>query len=535
VTGVAVDLTNEKLYWANFTDQTIERSDLDGGNREILFNNGDGVDSSAGISIDIANQLLYLTNANGKVLRGNADGSGGLTEVVDISSAVANLQGVQVTPSGSEIIFPGDRNIYKAAANGSGSPSVIVDNSNSFFNTVGIALDLANVRVFVGDLGPVKSTISSLDLEFTSPGVETNNRLLSGTIKELFDGVLAIGLVYDEANTRLIWAGGDKIQGGNADGTGSPADLFDAGDGLQDVRSLRYDPAGEKLYWTDQIAQAVYAGNADGSGAPTTLFDNGDGVLAPEGVDIDPTGGFIYWVDFAVPSILRGNIDGSGAPETLFSANDGVNLPMGLRLDLENGYIYFTDQGAGALVRGSIDGTGFLKKIVDLPGGNERIAIAQDDDSDGQPNGVDGCEDDAAKTEPGDCGCGQVDTDGNENGISDCLLNADTKDLIVSLRELVSSLKSTRTKSSKKNRKRRKAQKETIEMIVADMADINSAMTANIAQYNLVVPGTDLASLLSNAEKRVLKSRRTGSKRFKKFRKQALKALDALNSALAAS
>ena len=44
---------------------------------------------------------------------------------------------------------------------------------------------------------------------------------------------------------------------------------------------------------------------------------------------------------------------------------------------------------------------------------------ANDDDSDGTCNAVDGCPNDAAKTAPGVCGCGNVDTDVDNDGLCD--------------------------------------------------------------------------------------------------------------------
>lgn len=65
-----------------------------------------------------------------------------------------------------------------------------------------------------------------------------------------------------------------------------------------------------------------------------------------------------------------------------------------------------------------------------LPGGGSEVGGSSDDgdaadvtdtDGDGTPDAADGCPEDAAKTEPGDCGCGVADDDTNDNSISDCL------------------------------------------------------------------------------------------------------------------
>lgn len=46
--------------------------------------------------------------------------------------------------------------------------------------------------------------------------------------------------------------------------------------------------------------------------------------------------------------------------------------------------------------------------------------LVVDSDGDGTPDSSDGCPDDASKTDPGDCGCGVLDTDGDEDGVPDC-------------------------------------------------------------------------------------------------------------------
>ncbi len=46
---------------------------------------------------------------------------------------------------------------------------------------------------------------------------------------------------------------------------------------------------------------------------------------------------------------------------------------------------------------------------------------AFDNDGDGVPNGADGCPTDPNKTEPGACGCGNLDDDLDSNGTPDCL------------------------------------------------------------------------------------------------------------------
>ncbi|MGE0478951.1 MAG: hypothetical protein AB7Q17_00640 [Phycisphaerae bacterium] len=61
-------------------------------------------------------------------------------------------------------------------------------------------------------------------------------------------------------------------------------------------------------------------------------------------------------------------------------------------------------------------------------------ACADDRDADGRPDWLDGCPDDAAKSQPGECGCGYADIDADADGVLDCddncpeLPNADQSD-----------------------------------------------------------------------------------------------------------
>lgn len=53
------------------------------------------------------------------------------------------------------------------------------------------------------------------------------------------------------------------------------------------------------------------------------------------------------------------------------------------------------------------------------------VDICTDSDSDGVCDNDDGCPDDPNKSAPGDCGCGEVEIDINNDGISDCLQSPD--------------------------------------------------------------------------------------------------------------
>ena len=60
---------------------------------------------------------------------------------------------------------------------------------------------------------------------------------------------------------------------------------------------------------------------------------------------------------------------------------------------------------------------------ADIDGDGVGYLCDHDDDNDGEPDATDGCPLDAAKTEPGDCGCGHPDPDPDSDGVADCIDN----------------------------------------------------------------------------------------------------------------
>jgi len=75
--GLTLDLTNNKIYWADLTnDGSIYRADLDGSNSEVIVD-GDGTDLTDGVldvALDLENEHLYWVRT-GAIMRSGLDGS----------------------------------------------------------------------------------------------------------------------------------------------------------------------------------------------------------------------------------------------------------------------------------------------------------------------------------------------------------------------------------------------------------------------------------------------------------------------------
>src|SRR5262245_15800937 len=78
--GVAVDREAGYIYWTNMgvpsrNDGSIERADLDGGNRRVIVPEG-GTFTPKQLTLDRKNHKLYWSDREGmRVMRANVDGS----------------------------------------------------------------------------------------------------------------------------------------------------------------------------------------------------------------------------------------------------------------------------------------------------------------------------------------------------------------------------------------------------------------------------------------------------------------------------
>jgi DNA-binding beta-propeller fold protein YncE len=90
--GIAADETNGFLYWANRTNTSIERSDLNGGNRITLIDNAN-TSKVTGITLDIAGDRMYWLNS---------DNTGG--NIFEANLAGANQQSIATLTGPAEFI-----------------------------------------------------------------------------------------------------------------------------------------------------------------------------------------------------------------------------------------------------------------------------------------------------------------------------------------------------------------------------------------------------------------------------------------------
>ncbi|MCY1080691.1 Ig-like domain-containing protein [Archangium lansingense] len=154
--GLAVDSTNRKLYWSDFTGKRVMRAELDGSNpTEVLG----GIDSPSSIAFDVPSGKVYvITYNNTKIVRFNLDGT-------NLETPASNLNGqgvgLAVDSSGGKVYYSTRGNsIYVTNLNGS-NITTLVTNQNTVH---GIAIDVTAGRLYWADwLGTVLRSANLAD------------------------------------------------------------------------------------------------------------------------------------------------------------------------------------------------------------------------------------------------------------------------------------------------------------------------------------------------------------------------------------
>ncbi len=233
--GMALDLGNGKLYWADLGARAISRTNLDGTGLETFATAHDG---AGDVAIDALHGKVYWTDSDvqqihigghsGQIWRADMDGS--------------NLQNV---------------------AGGMVQPGAV-------------------------DVDAVHGKVYWTELEQKNDGIGSIQRSnLDGTDREtLLTGVdESTGLAIDAIQGKMYWteATTHRIQSANLDGTS----VTDVLTGIVEPTQIDLNLSEGKIYWTTgggPGVNAILRANLDGSGVETLV----SGVGAPFGIAVTP-------------------------------------------------------------------------------------------------------------------------------------------------------------------------------------------------------------------------------------------------------
>lgn len=234
--GIALDLVNQRIYWADPGVSAIQAANMDGsGPIQSVAAAGNG---AAGVALDVPGGKMYWTDSD------------------DFQINHGGLSG----------------QIRRANLDGSDPENVVTD----LLHPAGIALDPLHGKVYWTEL-EIKSdglgSIQRADLDGSNP--ET---ILTG-IDE------ANGLAIDLTHGKLYWPEltTHRIQSANLDGS----DVQDVVTGLDSPTNVALDLSAGKIYWTSSGGQQVNQiarANLDGSDIETLV----SGVGFPWGIAVVP-------------------------------------------------------------------------------------------------------------------------------------------------------------------------------------------------------------------------------------------------------
>ncbi|MFJ9821721.1 3-hydroxyacyl-CoA dehydrogenase [Streptomyces sp. NPDC101151] len=263
--GIAVDAATGHIYWTNMglppeNDGSIERVDLDGGNRTTIVPSG-GTHTPKQLQFDAAGRKLYWGDREGmRVMRCDLDGT--------------NVETLVQTGEGDD------------------------DRRDETRWCVGVAVDLAGGHLYWTQKGPSDAGLgkilrAGIDLPAGESAVER------GDIQVLFEGLPEpIDLELDLSERMLYWTDrGDPPLGNSVNrspmdppnGRRTPEILLTH---LMEGIGLALDPDDRRMYVTD-LAGNVYAADLDGSDRREILVLQGNltGIaraVLPMGTDHNP-------------------------------------------------------------------------------------------------------------------------------------------------------------------------------------------------------------------------------------------------------
>jgi hypothetical protein len=389
VVTINTGITTSKMYWVE--GEEIRRSDTNGANVETLIA---GMEANFLVVSPKLGQLFFTT-VEGDLYKANLDGS----SVSKLVTGGADF-GVDVDETRSKIYWAhatGPK-IQRASLDGSGVETIITQFTGNFPRD--IAVDERNGKIYYSQQNGV---ISRANLD--GSGIED---LLTGL--EFPHGIEIAGdkLFFSEIN-------GDTVKMAELDGT-APQLLYNESHSLRGTWDLALDPVSGRLFGTvgrTSHKEITHAPVPDGDVHDLSVsFSSGvQGFLG--GLDFltifrDKTGPVV-----TVPSNYTTTTDTT--PQFFgFAAPDGIVR------------FYDGDKFLGAATV-SPEGRWVYNQIVPISGGR-RVIIAKGYDAKdtfiaSSPELVlyiDVCPLDSNKLEPGQCGCGNADTDTDKDGTADC-------------------------------------------------------------------------------------------------------------------
>ena len=358
---IALNSADGKIYWTNSREGSLERTNLDGTDREVLIT---GLEYPAEVALNSADGKIYWTTATGTLQRSGVDGSNIETLLMDNATDIA-LDVVE-----GKIYWTTARgSIRRSDLNGSNIEDLFAPTVRA---PHGFSLDVGEGKIYWTDSRG--GTLLRSDLDGSGREV-----LITGLEDPRSIAVLGSSKIY--------WTdfGTKEIQRSNLDG--SKVETLVTGlewaslgtPGLVRTEDIALDGIGAKIYWAE--SQSIKRSDLDGANVETLVLNNAwSGTVLD--IALDGIGGRMYWVEIS-GTIRLSDLDGSNVKDLFNPTTAADSPPSGIALDLSRDKIYWTSMFSDPVVWGSPTYTTVYRS--DLDGSNlERIHLKES----GTPTGI---------------------------------------------------------------------------------------------------------------------------------------------------
>ncbi|XP_048480934.1 low-density lipoprotein receptor-related protein 4 [Plutella xylostella] len=344
--GLALDLGNNRIYWTDGGNRTIEYANLDGTGRTTLI--GEHLPHPFGL--DLYGDEVFWTDWETQSIQAANKYSGKSRRT--LGAGVAGLMDVRV--------FHKERmgGVNRCGRNNGGCSHLCLlkPGGKSCACPIGIKI---NKDGRTCPAGPVNYLIFAHRVDI---------RVVSLDVPYLIDVVLplpplknALGVDVDTSTGLIYWTdtAERKIQRANRNGKQNETIISK---GLHTADGIVIDSTGRKIYWTDGGRNSIEVAELDGSNRKVLVWT---GLDSPRAIALHYEHGYMFWSDWGTTAkIERADMDGKNRRVIV---DNNIKWPNGLAIDRIEGRLYWNDAKVLTIESSDFNGDDRRTVISDVP------------------------------------------------------------------------------------------------------------------------------------------------------------------------
>lgn len=336
------------MFWTDLGKSAkIERSGMDGSDRQVLINNN--MTWPNGLGLDFQSDRLYWVDAGTHTLEScSLEGS---DRKVIISVGLKHPFGITIYDHTMYWTDWDTGSIHFADKDTGGSQGVLASG-------FGQIMDL---KVFHRNRIPVSTPCSRNNggcshICLLSPAPKGHTCACPTGIILGSDGKQC----HSEMRNFLIFTRRQDIRKISLEVEYFMDVVISVGD-LRNAIAIDVDVLEGKMYWTDTVLDRISRANLNGSNVEKVVEH---GIHTADGLAVDSVGRKIYWTDDGHNRIQVANLDGSMRSVLLY---EDLDKPRAIALHYDKGYMFWTDWGKNARI-----------ERADMDGNNRQIIISEE-------------------------------------------------------------------------------------------------------------------------------------------------------------